>query len=89
MFIINIFSTCFGHHYTHLQENKTCVTARGVLRWFYCMWLVAVVGRCGVGCEQCSLALHKLVCKILLLTMWPTLALEKNTPRANNLWFLP
>jgi len=32
MFIINTFSTCFGHHYAHLQENKTCVTARGVLR---------------------------------------------------------
>jgi len=31
MFIINTFSTCFGHHYAHLQENKTCVTARGVL----------------------------------------------------------
>jgi len=44
MFIINAFSTCFGHHYAHLQENKTCVTARGVLRWFCWMWLVAVVG---------------------------------------------
>jgi len=22
MFIINTFSTCFGHHYAHLQENK-------------------------------------------------------------------
>ena len=31
-FIINTFSTCFGHHYAHLQENKTCVTARDVLR---------------------------------------------------------
>jgi len=28
MFIINTFSTCFGHHYAHLQENKTCVRAR-------------------------------------------------------------
>jgi len=27
MFIINTFSTYFGHHYAHLQENKTCVTA--------------------------------------------------------------
>ena len=49
MFICNNFSTCFGHHYAHLQENKTCVTARGVLRWFCWMWLVAVVGRCVVG----------------------------------------
>ena len=45
MFIINTFLTCFGHHYAHLQETKTCVTARGVLRWFCWMWLVAVVGR--------------------------------------------
>ena len=52
MFIINTFSTCFGHHYAHLQENKTCVTVRGVLRWFYWMWLVAVVGRCVVGCTH-------------------------------------
>jgi len=34
MFIFNNFSTCFGHHYAHLQENKTYVTACGVLRWF-------------------------------------------------------
>jgi len=54
MFIINTFSTCFGHHYAHLQETKTCVTARGVLRWFCWMWLVAVVGRCVVGCEHCE-----------------------------------
>ena len=27
----NNFSTCFGHHYAHLQENKTYVTACGVL----------------------------------------------------------
>ena len=50
---MSIFSACFGHHYAHLQENKTCVTARGVLRWFCWMWLVAVVGRCVVGCEHC------------------------------------
>jgi len=48
------FSTWFGHHYANLQENKTCVTARGVLRWFCWMWLVAVVGRCLVGCEHCE-----------------------------------
>jgi len=38
-------STCFGHHYAHLQENKGPVTAFGVLFWFCWMWLVAVVGR--------------------------------------------
>ena len=54
MFIINNFSTCFVHHYAHLQENKTCVTARGVLRWFCWLWLVAVVGRCVVRCELTS-----------------------------------
>ena len=47
-------STCLGHHYAHLQENKDGVTAYGVLLWFCWMWLVAVVGRCVVGCEQRS-----------------------------------
>jgi len=45
-------STCFGHHYAHLQENKDRATAFGVLLWFYWMWLVAVAGHCVVGCEQ-------------------------------------
>ena len=54
MFIINIVSTCFGHHYAHLQENKTYVTACVVLRWFCWMWMVAAVGRCVVGCEHCE-----------------------------------
>ena len=27
-------STCFGHHYAHLQENKGPFTAFGVLFWF-------------------------------------------------------
>ena len=47
-------STCIGHHYAHLQENKGPVTAFGVLFWFCWMWLVAVVGRCVVGCEHCE-----------------------------------
>jgi len=51
-------STCFGHHYAHLQENKDPVTAFGVLFCFCWMWLVAVVGRCVVGCEQCNAAPH-------------------------------
>jgi glycerol-3-phosphate acyltransferase PlsY len=45
-------STCFGHHYAHLQENKGSVTAFGVLFWICWMWLVAVVGRCLAGCEH-------------------------------------
>ena len=47
-------STYFGHHYAHLQENKDRVTAFGVLLWICWIWLVAVVGRCVVGCEQCT-----------------------------------
>ena len=43
-------STCFGHHYAHLQENKDPVTAFGVLFWFCWMWLVVVDGRCLAGC---------------------------------------
>ena len=49
-------STCFGHHHAHLQENKGPVTAFGVMFWFCWMWLVAVVGRCVVGCEHIVLA---------------------------------
>jgi len=45
-------STCFGHHYAHLQEIKGPVTAFGVLFWFCWVWFVAVVGRCLVGCEH-------------------------------------
>ena len=51
---VTFVSTCFGHHYAHLQENKDPVTAFGVLFWFCWMWLVAVVGRCLVGCEHYS-----------------------------------
>jgi len=34
-------------------EQRTCVTACGVLRWF-CWMLVAVVGRCIVACKHCE-----------------------------------
>ena len=46
MFIFNNISTCFGHHYAHLQENKTYVTACGVLL------LLDVVGS-GCGALSC------------------------------------
>ena len=36
------------------SENIGPVNAFGVMFWFCWMWLVAVVGRCVVGCEQCS-----------------------------------
>ena len=56
-------STCFGHHYSYLQENKGPVTAFGVLFWFCWMWLVAVVGRCLARCEHydgfCSTLLNR------------------------------
>ena len=45
-------STCFGHHYAHLQDNKDHATAFGLLFRFCWMWLVAVVGRCVVRCEH-------------------------------------
>jgi len=50
MFIFNNISTCFGHHYAHLQENKT----------YYCMWCAALVlldvvgSGCGALPSQCS-----------------------------------
>jgi hypothetical protein len=52
-------STCFGHHYAHLQENKGPVTVFVVFFWFCWMWLVAVVGRCLVGCEHIVLTPYK------------------------------
>jgi len=48
------FLNMFRASYAHLQETKTYVTARGVLRWFCWMWLVAAVGRCVVRCEHCE-----------------------------------
>jgi len=36
--------------YPSSGEQRPCVTASGVMRWFCWMWLVAVVGRCVVGC---------------------------------------
>jgi len=50
--LLTSISTCFGHHYAHLQENKEPVTAFGVLFWFCWMWLVVVVGRCLEGIEH-------------------------------------
>ena len=47
--LLSSVSTCFGHHYAHLQENKDPVSAFGVLFWFCWVWLVAVVGRCLAG----------------------------------------
>ena len=46
-------STCFGHHYAHLQENKDPFNAFGALFWFCWMW------RCLVGCEHLVLTSYK------------------------------
>ena len=55
MFIINFCLNMFrASLYPSSGEQRPCVTAYGVLLWFCWMWLVAVVGRCVVGCEQCS-----------------------------------
>ena len=68
--LLTSISTCFGHHYAHLQESKEPDTAYGVLFWFCWMWLVAVVESCVVGCEQLmpifrrskALLLHMVYC---------------------------
>jgi len=55
MFIINFCLNMFQASLCPSSgEQRPCVTAYGVLRWFCWMWLVAVVGRCVVGCELCE-----------------------------------
>ena len=48
--LLTCVSTCFGHHYAHLQVNKDRVTAFGVLLWF--CWIV--VGS-GCGALRCRM----------------------------------
>ena len=53
MFIINFCLNMFRASLCPSSgEQRPCVTAYGVLRCFCWMWLVAVLGRCVVGCEQ-------------------------------------
>ena len=55
MYIINFYLNMFRASLRPSSvEQRPCVTAHGVLCWFCWMWLVAVVGRCVVGCEQCE-----------------------------------
>ena len=72
MFIFNNFSTCFGHHYAHLQENKTYVTACGVLRCnkrgkldisfnVFFVWY-CIVNLDGISCVYENVV-YKLVCR--------------------------
>ena len=61
MFIINFCLNMFRSSLCPSSgQQKPCVTACGVLRWFCWMWLVAVVGRCVVGCEYSTV--HGLCC---------------------------
>jgi len=53
MFIINFCLNMFRASLCPSSgEQRQCVAAYGVLRWLCWMWLVAVVGRCVVGCEH-------------------------------------
>ena len=62
MFIINFCLNMFRASLCPSSgEQRPCVTAYGVLRWFCWMWLVSVVGRCVVGCEQ-SVGIAQSVC---------------------------
>jgi glycerol-3-phosphate acyltransferase PlsY len=86
--LLTSISTCFGHHYAHLQENNGPVTAFGVLFWFCWMWLVAVVGLCLVGCEHCEQSNRNLHSAHTLQDSAPTTAtnhiqqIQNNTPNA-------
>jgi len=60
MFIINFCLNMFRASLCPSSgEQRPCVTAQGALRWFCWMWLVAVVGRCVLGCEQCPFELSQ------------------------------
>ena len=70
IFIFNNFSTCFGHHYAHLQENKTYVTACVVLRcnkWgkLDISFNVFFVWYCVVNLDGISCVSENVVCKLV------------------------
>ena len=70
MFIFNNFPTCFGHHYAHLQENKTYVTACGVLRCnkrgkLGISFNVFFVWYCVVNLDGISCVYENVVCKLV------------------------
>ena len=47
MFIIKIsISTCFGHHYTHHQENKTVCYCMRCSAWVCRLWVAVVLWSC-------------------------------------------
>jgi len=70
MFIFNNFSTCFGHHYAHLQENNTYVTACGVLSCnkrgkLDISFNVFFVWYCVVNLDGISCVYDNVVCKLV------------------------
>ena len=70
MFIFNNFSTYFGHHYAHLQENKTFVTACVVLRCnkrgkLDISFNVFFVWYCVVNLDGISCVYENVVCKLV------------------------
>jgi len=54
MFIIKFCLNMFRASLCPSSGEQRPVTAFCVLFWFCWMWLVAVVGRCLVGCEHCE-----------------------------------
>jgi len=70
MFIINFRLNMFRASLCPSSgEQRPCVTACVVLRWFCWMWLVAVVGHCVVGCEHCSHPTNMLR-RRLIINIW-------------------
>ena len=64
------FSTCFGHHYAHLQENKTYVTACVMLRCnkrgkLDISFNVFFVWYCVVNLDGISCVYENVVCKLV------------------------
>ena len=54
LFIIKLsFSTCFGHHYAHHQENKTVCYCMRCSAWVCRLWFAVVMWSCVVSCVHC------------------------------------
>jgi len=46
-------STCFGHHYTHHQENRTVSYCMQCSAWVCRLWLAVILWSCVVSCVHC------------------------------------
>jgi len=83
MFIINFCLNMFRASLCPSSgEQRPCVAACGVLRWFCWMWLVAVVGRCGLCSPEDghkdarNMLRQKLIINIWLLHLFGFLSLH-------------